>query len=112
MPKSKHRKEHKSKLTVYKANKKQEQEALKKKLMENYIKMQQDALQAQDAHSSIEEVSGVDVDVSELNEDWNQMDQMDGNIETTDISVDPIDISIVTDNVELDLNTKTDDNNN
>ena len=112
MPKSKHRKLHNSKLTVYKANKKQEQEALKKKLMENYIKMQQDALQAQDAHSSIEEVSGVDVDVSELNEDWNQMDQMDGNIETTDISVDPIDISIVTDNVELDLNTKTDDNNN
>lgn len=112
MPKSKHRKEHKSKLNVYKANKKQEQEALKKKLMENYIKMQQDALQAQDSHSSIEEVSGVDVDVSELNEDWNQMDQMDGNIETTDISVDPIDISIVTDNVELDLNTKTDDNNN
>lgn len=107
MPKSKHRKLHKSKLNVYKANKKQEQEVLKKKLMENYIKMQQDALQAQDSHSSIEEVSGVDVDVSELNEDW---DQIDSDIEISD--TDPIDISIVTDNVELDLNTKTDDNNN
>lgn len=107
MPKSKHRKLHNSKLKVYKANKKQEQEVLKKKLMENYIKMQQDALQAQDSHSSIEEVSGVDVDVSELNEDW---DQIDSDIEISD--TDPIDISIVTDNVELDLNTKTDDNNN
>lgn len=111
MPKTKHRKNHQSKLNAYKANKKQEQEALKKKLMENYIKMQQDALQAQDAHSSIDEVSGLDVDVSELNEDW---DQMDGNVETTDISVDPIDVSIVEEVniVEPDLNTKLDDNDN
>jgi len=66
MPKSKHRKNHSQKLSDYKANKKKEQELLKKKLIDNYIKMQQEALANQQAHTSTEEVSGPEINIDEL----------------------------------------------
>jgi hypothetical protein len=67
MPKSKHRKSHSKKLADYKANKKRDQELLKKKLIDNYIKMQQEALANQEAHTSTEEVSGPEINIDELN---------------------------------------------
>lgn len=66
MPKSKHRKSHQKKLNNYKETKKREQEALKKKLMDEYIKMQQQALEEQQAHTSTEEVLGPEIDIDEL----------------------------------------------
>jgi hypothetical protein len=68
MAKSKHRKKHKSKLANYKATKKREQEALKKKLMDEYIKMQQQTLDEKQAHTSTEEVSGPEIDIDELSQ--------------------------------------------
>jgi len=42
--------------------------------MEDYIKMQQDILANAEAHTSTEEVIGPDINVDELNEDWNSVD--------------------------------------
>lgn len=68
MPKSKNRKGHAEKLARYKANKKKEQDLFKKKLMDNYIKMQQEALAAKESHTSTQEVSGPDINIDELND--------------------------------------------
>lgn len=68
MPKSKNGRNHKQRLAKYKANKKKEQELFKKKLMENYIKMQQESLAAKEAHTSTQEVSGPEINVDDLNE--------------------------------------------
>lgn len=67
MGKSKHRKGHKEKLELYKSNKKKEQDLFKKKMMDNYIKMQQQMLANQEEHTSTEEVSGPEIDLDELN---------------------------------------------
>lgn len=85
MPKSNHRAKHKTKLATYKSNKKKEQELFRKKMLDNYIKIQQDALAAQEAHTSTQEVSGPDIDVDALNEivEWEPQ------IENT-VDVEPI----------------------
>lgn len=91
MPKSKHRKDHKQRLNRYKADKKMEQEALKKKLMDEYIRMQQRALQEQEQHTSTEEVVCPQIDVDELNlvdESINEPDFEEINIEDSVISGD------------------------
>lgn len=67
MPKSKHRKSHSKKLEQYKSNKKKEQELFKKKMLDNYLKMQQQMLANQESHTSTEEVSGPEVNIDELN---------------------------------------------
>lgn len=67
MPKSKHRLKHKIRLNDYKSTKKKEQELFKKKMIDNYIKMQQEKLANQEAHTSTEEVSGPDINLDELN---------------------------------------------
>ena len=67
MGKSTHRKNHKEKLAKYKSNKKIEQDSLKKKMIENYIKMQQDALANQQEHTSTEEVVGPEINIDDLN---------------------------------------------
>jgi len=64
---TKHRKGHKEKLAKYKDSKKKEQDLFKKKMMDNYIKMQQEKLANQESHVSTEEVSGPDIDLDELN---------------------------------------------
>jgi hypothetical protein len=74
MPKSKHRKNHSQKVTDYKVNLKITEKIRKKRLMEDYIKMQQDILANAEAHTSTEEVIGPDINVDELNEDWNSVD--------------------------------------
>lgn len=106
MPKSKHRKEHKKKLNVFKENNKKQQEVLKKNLMDNYIKLQQDLLQAKESHKSTEEVSGIDVDVTDLNDDWNSMN---GDIEIEPV-IDAESIQIESNNETI--NTENNDNNN
>jgi hypothetical protein len=68
MPKSKNTKDHKNRLAKYKANKKIEQETFKKKMIDNYMKTQQAALAAEEAHTSTEEVIGPDIDIDGLNE--------------------------------------------
>lgn len=74
MPKSKHRKNHNQKVTGYKVNLKLKEKARKKKLMEEYIKMQQELLANAEAHTSTEEVAGPEINVDELIEDWNTVD--------------------------------------
>lgn len=64
---TKHRKDHKKKLAQYKDSKKKEQELFKKKMIDNYIKMQQEKLASQEAHTSTEEVSGPEINLDDLN---------------------------------------------
>jgi hypothetical protein len=92
MSKSKNGKNHKQRLAKYKANKKKEQEFFKKKLIDNYIKAQQQALAEQESHTSTQEVEGPEVNIDELN----QMDEVP---------------SIEIDNAIID-NTESNDNNN
>ena len=75
MPKSKNsskKKNHKERLAKYKANKKKDQELFKKKMIDNYIKMQQEAVANKESHTSTEEVVGPDINIDDLNniEDW------------------------------------------
>jgi len=72
MPKSKNKRNHKERLAKYKANKKKDQELFKKKMIDNYIKMQQEAVANKEEHTSTEEVVGPDINIDDLNniEDW------------------------------------------
>jgi hypothetical protein len=97
MPKSKNTKDHKKRLAKYKANKKIEQDSFKKKLIDNYMKMQQDALAQSEAHTSTEDVEGPSIDIDELNqiEDWESTD---------DIPEVPVDLfmdDVVIENIEI-----------
>lgn len=83
MPKSKHRKKHQEKLNDYKATKKKEQESFKKKMIDNYIKMQQENLANQESHTSTEEVAGPEINIDDLN----QVEGLDSNI--VDIDINP-----------------------
>ena len=94
MPKSKHRKNHQSRLNDYKSTKKKEQELFKKKMIDNYIKMQQEKLANQEAHTSTEEVSGPDINLDDLNMVEDLMPQVE--VENI-IDVEPI-IEIANDN--------------
>ena len=67
MGKTKHRPKHKEKLNQYKDTKKKEQELFKKKMLDNYIKMQQEKLASQESHTSTEEVLGPDINLDDLN---------------------------------------------
>jgi len=86
MPKSKHRKNHQSKLNDYKDTKKKEQELFKKKMLDNYIKMQQEKLASQESHTSTEEVSGPEINLDDLNMTENLSSQEINNV----IDVEPI----------------------
>lgn len=94
---SKHRKNHKAKVANFKANLVISEKARKKKLMEEYIKMQQELLANAEAHTSTEEVAGPEINVDELIEDWNTVDS---NVENV--------VENAVENVEADSN----DNNN
>lgn len=87
MPKSKNNKSHRSRLNRYKTNKKKEQESFKKKMIENYIKMQQEAVAEKEAHTSTQEVTGPEVNVDELIEPWNSNNQP---VEVASVEVDDI----------------------
>ena len=50
-----------------KVNKKKEQELLKKKMIDNYMKMQQDLMSEQEDHTSIQDVVGPDINIDDLN---------------------------------------------
>jgi hypothetical protein len=99
MAKSKHRKDHKEKLNTYKKNKKIEQELFKKKMQEQYMKMQQEELKNRESHTSTEEVSVPDIDVDGLIEDFDTVD-----VSNSDILIEDVEFS--------ELNNNTDDNNN
>ena len=75
MPKSKNRKKHSEKLNLYKSNKKKEQELFKKKMIDNYIKMQQESLAGKEDHTSTQDASGPDINIDDLNEDWGPINQ-------------------------------------
>jgi hypothetical protein len=92
---TKHRKGHKEKLAQYKATKKREQELFKKKMLDNYIKMQQENLANQEAHTSTEEVSGPEINLDDLNIVEDIMPSID--VEDNIIDVEPI-IEITNDN--------------
>ena len=87
MPKSKHRKSHKTQLLKYKSNKKLEQDLLKKKMIENYMKIQQDTLANQQEHTSTEDVVGPEINIDDLNmvediiEDFETINIEESNIE-------------------------------
>jgi len=66
MPKSKNNKTHKARLASYNANKKKQQEILKKKMMDEYLRLQQDKMKEQ-AHTSTEDVTGPEINIDELN---------------------------------------------
>lgn len=92
MPKSKNKKNHKERLAKYKSNKKKEQELLKKKMIENYMKMQQQAITDKESHTSTQEVSGPEINLDELNQveidtelnpEFNSI--VESNIESTNI---------------------------
>lgn len=88
MPKSKHRKSHQSKLNDYKARAKREQDSFKKKMIEHYTQMQQQAIANQEAHSSTEEVSGPDINIDELN----IVDELNPVIDVESTVVDVVDV--------------------
>ena len=98
MPKSKNKKNHSERLAKYKANKKKEQESMKKKMIDQYIKMQQQAVADKEAHTSTEETVGPDINIDDLN-------QIDDSASVIDID-NPININPI---IEI---TQDDDNNN
>ena len=104
MPKSKNTKDHKKRLAKYKANKKIEQDSFKKKLIDNYMKMQQDALAQSEAHTSTEDVEGPSIDIDELNqiEDWESTDDL-----PTDLPDDLFMDDVVIENIEIENPDKT-----
>lgn len=120
MPKSRNKKSHKTRLANYKTNKKKEQDSFKKKMIEQYMKMQQQAVADKESHSSTEEVSGLDIDVDSLNESSEIQHEMPtiidagniiGNMETdteSRIEIESLDVNPV---IEIE-NTNIDDNNN
>lgn len=65
MPKSRNRKSHKRKLAAYKSKKKQEQEALKKKMYEQYIKSQEENLASKEAHKDTKDID-IDIDTDDF----------------------------------------------
>lgn len=85
---SKHRKGHKAKLADYKARAKREQDSFKKKMIEHYTQMQQQAIANQEAHSSTEEVSGPDINIDELN----IVDELNPVIDVESTIVDVVDV--------------------
>lgn len=98
---SKHRKGHKEKLASYKASKKKEQESFKKKMIDNYIKMQQENLANKEEHTSTQETVGPEIDINELNE----VVDLQSNVEF----IDAIDVDVDIDNS---INIIENDNNN
>jgi hypothetical protein len=96
MPKSKHRKSHQSKLEQYKTNKKIEQDAFKKKMIDNYMKLQQEALANREEHTSTEEVIGPDINIDELNmiDEWEPvaMESSDLVIDVDNSVIDPLNL--------------------
>lgn len=105
---SKHRKNHKAKVAKYKINVKLAEKARKKKLIEEYIKMQQELMASREAHSSTEEVVGPDVNVDELNENWDSVDL--NNAEITSEDIDSVPVTVEEQVVETKV--ESDDNNN
>jgi len=109
MPKSKHRKNHQDRLNKYKADKKKEKEVFKKKMIDNYIKMQQENLANKEEHTSVEEVVGPDINIDDLNviTDWDSTLEVEP-LESI-VDIDPVYIP------SLDYqptNIATNDNNN
>jgi len=102
---SKHRKNHKAKVAKYKINIKIAEKARKKKLIEEYIKMQQELMASKEAHTSTEEVIGPDINVDELNEDWDSVDL--SNVEIISEDVVPVE-----DNSVIETKSDLNDNNN
>jgi len=104
-PKSKNKNDHKKRLAKYKANKKKEQDSFKKKMIEQYMKMQQDAVADKETHTSTEIVSGPEIDVDGLNE-----------VENFEPNIIDVDVNSLSDLIEPILekteNIITDDNNN
>lgn len=103
MPKSKNsskKNNHNERLAKYKANKKKEQDLFKKKMIDNYMKMQQQAVADKESHTSTQEVSGPDINIDDLNqiEDWEPISDVpvisEGVIESVepmiDIDVEPV----------------------
>lgn len=105
MPKSKSNKNHKERLARYKSNKKKEQDAFKKKLIDQYVKMQQQAVADKESHTSTEEISGPEVNIDDLlvNENQAVID-----VNTTEITENTPMFDI---NPDIE-NIVTDDNNN
>lgn len=64
---SKSKRTHKERAAKYKENMKKQQQILKKKLIDNYIKMQQDMMASQEEHTSTHEVNGPDINIDDLN---------------------------------------------
>jgi hypothetical protein len=103
---SKHRKGHREKVAKYKINIKIAEKARKKKLIEEYIKMQQELMASREAHTSTEEVIGPDVNVDELNEDWDSVDLSNVEIISEDV------VPVVEDNSVIETKSDLNDNNN
>ena len=112
MPKSKNKKDHKKRLANYKANKKKEQDSFKKKMIEQYMKMQQQAVADKEAHTSTEEVSGPEIDLDGLNEveNW-QPNVIDVDVNSFSDLIEPI-LEKQEESKTENIITDTDDNNN
>jgi hypothetical protein len=116
MPKSKNKKNHSERLAKYKANKKKEQESMKKKMIDQYIKMQQQAVADKEAHTSTEETVGPDINIDDLNQidDWEPVN-IDTEVSESNNNIEPImDLNDmqsfhIEPNIEI---TQEDDNNN
>ena len=89
MPKSKNNKDHKKRLAKYKETKQKTMEVLKKKMIDEYIKMQQHKLSEQETHTSTEEIS------SEI-----EVGAEDSAVPEIDVDVD-VDASGSTDNSQI-----------
>ena len=66
MPKSKNRKNHKSKLADFKLKKKQEDERMRKVMYDKYMKAQEDYLASQEEHKDTEQEQEINIDTDDF----------------------------------------------
>lgn len=86
---SKSKRTHKQRVAKYKASLKKNQELLKKRMINNYIKLQQEMMASQEDHTSTHEVNGPEINIDELN------------ILDSDVSFDNLDVDINVDESDL-----------
>lgn len=92
MANSKSKRTHKERVAKYKANLKKNQELLKKKMIDNYIKLQQELMAAQEEHTSTQEVNGPDINIDDLDvlevEESSDIVDADINVDETDLVIE------------------------
>lgn len=98
MPKSKHRKDHTKKANQFKVDLKKSREILKKRMIDDFIKKQQEMMANKESHTSTKDAVGPEINIDDLN----KIEDVDANIieGVVDMNIDDI-------NIDMNLNIKT-----